>query len=133
MLNKKINVGFRINPDIDANTLDKISTGRKFDKFGITLNFLPEICRQINNYKYIKLKGISCPYTVMVDHKGRIWSRHIGFNIGDEKKLEEEILELIKFQSLDTLKLELKDSTSINIDNNFFISTTTTTFIFMQY
>jgi len=61
-----------------------------------------------------KLKGNSCPYTVIVDHKGRIWSRHIGFNVGDEKKLEEEILELIKFQSLDTLKLELKDSTSTN-------------------
>ena len=64
-----------------------------------------------------KLKGTSCPYTVMVDHKGRIWSRHVGFNIGDEKKLEEEILELIKFQDSDTLRLELKDSTSSNHKN----------------
>ena len=65
-----------------------------------------------------KLKGASCPFTVIVDHKGRIWSRHVGYNVGDEKKLEKEILELIKFQETDTLKLEVKDSTSINLKNN---------------
>ena len=32
-LNKKTNIGLRINPHINANTLDKISTGRKSDKF----------------------------------------------------------------------------------------------------
>ena len=41
--NKVINVGVRLNPDVDANTLDKISTGKKTDKFGIALNQLDEI------------------------------------------------------------------------------------------
>ena len=34
-LNRKQRVAFRINPDIDANTHEKISTGKKGDKFGI--------------------------------------------------------------------------------------------------
>ena len=47
--------------------------------------------------KYMrKLKGTSCPFTVMVDHKGNIVSRHVGYNPGDEKKLEKEIAVLIR-------------------------------------
>ena len=64
-----------------------------------------------------KLKGTSCPFTVMVDHKGVIWSRHVGYNPGDEKKLEKEILEMIEYQNSDTLYLQVKDSLSIDIKN----------------
>ena len=55
-----------------------------------------------------KLKGTSCPFTVMVDHKGNIISRHIGFNLGDEKKLEEEIIQLINKAQSDTLYLNIR-------------------------
>ena len=55
-----------------------------------------------------KLKGTSCPFTVMVDHKGNIISRHIGFNLGDEKKLEEEIIQLINNAQSDTLYLNIR-------------------------
>jgi len=55
-----------------------------------------------------KLKGTSCPFTVMVDHKGNIISRHIGFNLGDEKKLEEEIIQLINKAESDTLYLNIR-------------------------
>ena len=65
-----------------------------------------------------KLKGSSCPFTVMVDHKGIIWSRHVGYNSGDEKKLEKEILEMIEFQYSDTLNLQVKDSLSIDFKSN---------------
>ena len=65
-----------------------------------------------------KLKGTSCPFTVMVDHKGIIWSRHVGYNSGDEKKLEKEILEMIEFQYSDTLNLQVKDSLSIDFKSN---------------
>ena len=34
--NKKINIGVRLNPDTDAKTLKKISTGKKENKFGLT-------------------------------------------------------------------------------------------------
>ena len=37
-----------------------------------------------------KLKGASCPFTVIVDHNGNIISRHVGFNSGDEKSLKKK-------------------------------------------
>ena len=55
-----------------------------------------------------KLKGASCPFTVMVDHKGVITARHVGYNLGDEKKLEEEIIQLIHNATPDTLRLDVK-------------------------
>ena len=60
-----------------------------------------------------KLKGTSCPFTVMVDHKGNIISRHVGFNLGDEKKLEEEIIQLINNAQLDTLYLNIRPKVSV--------------------
>ena len=59
-LDKKVNVGVRLNPGIDAKTLDKISTGKKTDKFGITLDYLNEIISQVKSSTHINLKGISC-------------------------------------------------------------------------
>ncbi len=58
--NKKINVGIRLNPDIDGQTLDKISTGKKTDKFGIPLDQLQNIISLVQSCNYINLKGISC-------------------------------------------------------------------------
>tara|TARA_Y100000590_G_C15675684_1_gene997928 strand:+ start:1039 stop:1599 length:561 start_codon:yes stop_codon:yes gene_type:complete len=57
-----------------------------------------------------KLKGTSCPYTVMVDHNGVITSRHVGYNAGDEKKLELEIIELINKTLPDSLKIEINQA-----------------------
>ena len=59
-LNKNVNIGLRLNPDIDGNTHDKISTGRKTDKFGIDFNQLSKICPLIESLNNIQLKGISC-------------------------------------------------------------------------
>ena len=47
----------------------------------------------------------------MVDHNGIITSRHVGFNAGDEKKIELEIIELINNTLPDSLKIEV-DKTS---------------------
>jgi len=55
-----------------------------------------------------KLKGTSCPFTVIVDHNGNIISRHVGFNSGDEEKLEKEILQLINNAQADTLYLNIR-------------------------
>jgi len=55
-----------------------------------------------------KLKGTSCPFTVMVDHRGVIIARHVGYNPGDEKKIEQEIIELINKANPDTLRLNVK-------------------------
>jgi diaminopimelate decarboxylase len=59
-IGKKINIGVRLNPNIDGNTLDKISTGKKTDKFGISINKLQEIINKIKSLPNINLKGISC-------------------------------------------------------------------------
>ena len=58
--NQAINVGVRLNPDLDANTLNKISTGKKTDKFGIALNQLNEIITIAKSSNHINLMGISC-------------------------------------------------------------------------
>ena len=59
-LNKKIFIGVRLNPDIDSQSHDKISTGRKTDKFGITFDLLPDLCSEIKKSEQIQLNGISC-------------------------------------------------------------------------
>ena len=56
---KKIDIGIRLNPNIDSRTLKKISTGKKEDKFGLTkYNFL-EIIKKYKNSKNLNLKCLS--------------------------------------------------------------------------
>ena len=67
---KKIDIGVRLNPNIDSKTLKKISTGKKEDKFGLTeINFL----KAINKFKNSKYLNIRC------------LSVHIGSQITDHK------------------------------------------------
>ena len=89
-LNKQVSVGIRFNPDIDGNTMEKISTGKKTDKFGISLEKLHEVIQLIKNLKFIKLEGISC---------------HIGSQINDIKIYEKVFT-------------AMKNTASIIISNN---------------
>ena len=59
-LNKKPKIGIRVNPDINALTHKKITTGRKTDKFGISKNDLFSVAEIINNLKNINFSGLSC-------------------------------------------------------------------------
>lgn len=45
-LGKKVRVALRVNPDVAAGTHDKISTGRKDDKFGIDWTLAPGLYRK---------------------------------------------------------------------------------------
>ncbi len=66
-----------------------------------------------------KLKGNSCPYTVMVDHEGYIISRHVGYNPGDEVKLEKEIIQMIEASLPDSLNLNIRPNVkNPKIDSN---------------
>ena len=58
-LGKKANVAIRVNPDVNADTIDKISTGRKGDKFGIEWNRAEEIYEKISQYKSLRVNGIT--------------------------------------------------------------------------
>ena len=72
-----VHIGIRLNPNIDAKTLKKISTGKREDKFGLTEKAFLNI---LNNFKlsnFIKVKCLSVhigsqitdykPYSKMID------------------------------------------------------------------
>ncbi len=88
-LKKKIvNIGIRLNPNTDAKTLSKISTGKKGDKFGVNEKIFIELVNYIKKSKYINLKCLSVhigsqifenkPYEKMLKTINRIISK-IGY------------------------------------------------------
>lgn len=52
-------VAFRVNPDVDANTHEKISTGRKEDKFGIDIDLAPALYERASRMPHIRPLGIA--------------------------------------------------------------------------
>jgi diaminopimelate decarboxylase len=52
-------VALRINPDVDARTHHKISTGRAEDKFGIDMDLLPEVLARLRALDAVALKGLA--------------------------------------------------------------------------
>ena len=58
-LRKKISIGFRLNPNIDAKTHKKISTGKAENKFGLSIKSFKSFVKDISNYKNIKLDALS--------------------------------------------------------------------------
>ena len=96
-INEKIDVGVRINPDINAETHDKISTGRKTDKFGITFDLILDAFKKIQESEYLNLVGIST---------------HIGSQINDINVFEKlfiKIKEAIKILNENNLSIKHLD------------------------
>ncbi|PPR78238.1 MAG: Diaminopimelate decarboxylase [Alphaproteobacteria bacterium MarineAlpha2_Bin1] len=58
-LNKKANVAFRINPDIEVNTHEKITTGKKENKFGIPWPEAKEVFIKASKMKNINVIGLA--------------------------------------------------------------------------
>ena len=58
-LNKTVAIGFRLNPNIDAKTHNKISTGKADNKFGISIKNFSIFLKEINKLKNIKLEALS--------------------------------------------------------------------------
>ncbi|PPR40867.1 MAG: Diaminopimelate decarboxylase [Alphaproteobacteria bacterium MarineAlpha5_Bin12] len=84
-LKRKINIGIRINPNIDGKTNKKISTGLDHNKFGINLKDLKKTIDKIKSSSNINFVGISC---------------HIGsqiFSLSVYKRLFLKMIELEKF------------------------------------
>ena len=73
---KKVDVGIRLNPDIDAKTIKKISTGKKENKFGVDIDNVIKILKKFSSSKFLKFKCLSVhigsqitnnkPYTSML-------------------------------------------------------------------
>ena len=56
---KRIDVGLRVNPNVDAQTHKKISTGRFEDKFGIPETKIMQIFEKYKDNKFIKINSVS--------------------------------------------------------------------------
>lgn len=57
-LNKTVRIALRINPDVDAETHSKITTGLKFNKFGISLNDLKYTIKNIETFQNLNIEGL---------------------------------------------------------------------------
>ena len=71
--NVVVNIGIRLNPNTDANTLTQISTGKKENKFGVDEKTFLKLVSVLRTSKNIKLKCLSV---------------HIGSQITDHKPYE---------------------------------------------
>lgn len=58
-LNKKVKFSLRVNPNVDAKTHDKISTGRKGDKFGVDIDLAEEIYAKASKLPGLAIHGIA--------------------------------------------------------------------------
>ncbi len=56
---RKVSVGFMLNPNIDAGTHKKISTGKAENKFGISIRDFKKIYKNIKKLKFLKIDAIS--------------------------------------------------------------------------
>ena len=58
-INKIIPIGFRLNPNIDAKTHKKISTGKAENKFGLSIKNFSSFYKKIKQFKYLKIDAVS--------------------------------------------------------------------------
>jgi diaminopimelate decarboxylase len=57
--NKIISIGFRINPNVDAKTHKKISTGKAENKFGVSIKKFTSFYENIKRLKNLKINALS--------------------------------------------------------------------------
>lgn len=58
-LGKTANIAIRVNPDVDADTNDKITTGLKTSKFGIDIDIATEVFAHAKTLSGINVQGVS--------------------------------------------------------------------------
>ena len=58
-MRKKVSIGFRLNPNVDAKTHKNISTGKADNKFGLSIKNFKSFLKEINKFKNIKLEALS--------------------------------------------------------------------------
>ena len=115
---KKVSVGFRINPNIDAQTHKKISTGKAENKFGLSIKNFSLFYKNISKYKNIKIDALSVhigsqilsdtPYKKTLDVilkvvrnlKIKLKYIDLGGGFGISYKNENKILNLKKYSQL---------------------------------
>ena len=58
-LRKKVSIGFRLNPNIDAKTHKNISTGKAENKFGLSIKNFKVFLKTVKTFKNVKLEALS--------------------------------------------------------------------------
>jgi len=58
-LDRKVSAALRVNPDVDARTHRKITTGRKENKFGVPIGDAPRLFARAAGLKNVELQGIA--------------------------------------------------------------------------
>ena len=93
-LNRKVSIGFRLNPNVDAKTHKKISTGKAENKFGLSIKNFKYFLKDISVYKNIKLDALSV---------------HIGSQILTDTPYRKTINVMYKLIKEQNLKLKFVD------------------------
>tara|TARA_Y100000590_G_scaffold30585_1_gene33932 strand:+ start:7921 stop:9186 length:1266 start_codon:yes stop_codon:yes gene_type:complete len=81
-LKKKVQIGIRVNPNIDAETHKKITTGRQEDKFGLNIRMVEKIFKKYKYNQNLDVVGLSV---------------HIGSQIMSINPFKKTFLKLKKF------------------------------------
>ena len=58
-LRKKVSIGFRLNPNVDAKTHKNISTGKAENKFGLSIQNFKIFLKTVKSFKNVKLDALS--------------------------------------------------------------------------
>ena len=90
-LRKKVSIGFRLNPNVDAKTHKNISTGKAENKFGLSIKNFKVFLKTIKSLKNIKLDALSV---------------HIGSQILNDTPFRKTLNVMSKL--IEELKLNLK-------------------------
>ena len=104
-LNMIAPISLRVNPDIEAGGNEKISTGKKQDKFGISIKEAIDVYELASNLDNIEIKGIDV---------------HIGSQINDLEPFEKtfnsivETITKLKDKNIDIDKIDIGGGIGIN-------------------
>ena len=104
-MRKKVSIGFRLNPNVDAKTHKNISTGKAENKFGLSIKSFKIFLKTINSLKNINLDALSV---------------HIGSQILNDapfRKTLNVMSKLIKELKLNLKYLDLGGGFGINYTN----------------
>jgi len=93
-INKIIPIGFRINPNVDAKTHKKISTGKAENKFGVSIKNFSSFYKNIKQLKNLKIDAVSV---------------HIGSQILSDAPYKKTLSILLKIFTSLNIKLKYVD------------------------
>ena len=136
--NKIVDIGIRLNPNVDALTIREITTGKESNKFGLNENDVIQIINRYKKSKYINIKCLSVhigsqitthvPYLKMLKAVQKVINISnfqfeyidlgggFGINYGKEKKLldyKKYSKEIYKFVKKNNVKIIFEPGRSI--------------------